>query len=61
VLVPWAFFGAADREAGKKILEVRRDGESCPFRWVSRNQDDFIVVDTDLRKHSLEIALRDTE
>jgi hypothetical protein len=61
VLVPWAFFGAADREAGKKILEVRRDGESCPFQWVSRNQDDFIVVHTDLRKHCLEIALRDTE
>jgi hypothetical protein len=61
MLVPWAFFGAADREAGKKILEVRRDGASCPFRWVSRNQDDFIVVDTDLRKHSLMIALRDAE
>jgi hypothetical protein len=61
VLVPWAFFGAADRETGKKMLEVRRDGAAFPFRWVSRNQDDFIVVDTDLRKHSLEIGLGDTQ
>jgi hypothetical protein len=43
------------------VLEVRRDGAAFPFRWVSRNQDDFIVVDTDLRKHSLEIGLGDTQ
>jgi len=46
LLVPWAFFSAVDRETGKRALEVRRDGVSCPFRWLSRNQDDFIVVDT---------------
>jgi len=61
LLVPWAFFANLNREAGKRTLEVRRDGASCPFRWLSRNQDDFVVVDTDLRKHSLEIALRDRE
>ena len=61
LLVPWAFFSAIDRETGKKALEVRRDGASCPFRWLSRNQDDFVVVDTDLGKHSLEMALRDRE
>lgn len=60
VLVPWAFFGAHDRETGKKMLEVRRDGTAFPFRWLGRNQDDFIVVETDLRKHSLEIRLGDT-
>jgi hypothetical protein len=61
LLVPWSFFAAVDREAGKRILEVRRDDLSCSFRWLSRNQDDFIVVDTDLKKHSLEIALKDRE
>lgn len=59
MLVPLAFFGAADRETAKKMLQVRRDGVSCSFRWASRNQDDFIVVDTDLREHVMEISLRD--
>ena len=61
LLVPWAFFANNNREAGKRTLEVRRDGASCPFRWLSRNQDDYVVVETDLRKHSLEMALRDRE
>jgi Mannosylglycerate hydrolase MGH1-like glycoside hydrolase domain len=61
LLVPWAFFGAADRDTGKKDLEVRKDGVSCPFRWLSRNQDDFIVLDTDLGKHSLEVALKNRQ
>ena len=58
LLIPWAFW-RADKEAAKKRLEVRRDGAPFPFRWLSRNQDDFIVVDTDFKKHSLEIRLKD--
>jgi hypothetical protein len=45
--------GAGDR--GK--IQVTRDGAGFPFRWESRNQDDFIVVDTDFGKHVLEIGL----
>jgi hypothetical protein len=58
LLVPRTFFEAAGRETVKKYLEVRKDGLSHPFRWLSRDQDDFIVIDTDLGKHSLEMALK---
>ena len=61
VLVPWALFGAADREAAEKTVLARRDGVPYPFRWMSRGQDDYIAMDTDLRKHTLEIVLRKAE
>jgi hypothetical protein len=61
VLVPWEFFGLPGRDAGKEKLQVSLDGAGFPFRWESRNQDDFIVVDTGFRQHVLEIELRKAE
>jgi hypothetical protein len=61
LLVPWALFEAADRETGKQRLEVVRDGARVPFRWINRHQDDLIVVETDFKRHSLEIAIRDPQ
>jgi hypothetical protein len=55
VLIPWAFFGIADRESGMKSLEVLRDGASVKFDWQSIHEDDFIAVGTDFRDHTLEI------
>lgn len=61
VLVPWSFFGLTDREAGKLKLVALKDGAPCPFHWLSRGQDDYLAVDGDLKKHTLEIALREPE
>jgi hypothetical protein len=57
VLVPWNFFGVADRRAGRQRLHVLKDGAPCAFRWQSRGQDDYLTLESDLKKHSLEIAL----
>ena len=60
LLIPWRLFGLSGKEDAQKKIEVSRDGAKFSFRWESRYQDDFIVVDTDLRKHTLEIGLGDT-
>jgi hypothetical protein len=60
LLVPWRFFGLSGKEDAPKKIAVSRDGAEFPFRWENRYQDDFIVVGTDLRKHTLEIGLGDT-
>jgi len=61
LLVPWKFLGLSQEEGTKKKIEVTRDGTKFPFRWEGRNQDDFIVVATDLRKHVLELGLGDAQ
>ncbi len=55
VLIPWTFFGIADRETGKPSLKVLMDGEPTKFEWRSIHEDDFIAVETDFRDHTLEI------
>ena len=60
LLVPWRLFGLSGKEDAGDKIKVSRDGAKFPFRWENRYQDDFIVVDTDLRKHILEIGLGGT-
>ena len=60
LLVPWRFFGLSGKKDRQKKIAVSRDGAEFSFRWENRYQDDFIVLDTDLRKHTLEIGLGDT-
>jgi len=57
VLVPWSFFGVVDRQAGRQRLHALRDGVPCVFRWLSRGQDDYLTLGSDLKPHTLEIAL----
>jgi glycogen debranching enzyme len=55
VLIPWTFFGIEDRESGKNLLEISRDGAPVKFEWQTLHEDDFIIAGTDFRDHTLEI------
>ncbi|MEW5901809.1 MAG: hypothetical protein AB1715_10140 [Acidobacteriota bacterium] len=55
ILMPRAMLGFADTEEMKKRIRAFRDGKSVAFSWLSRNEDDFVVLDTDFRDHTLEI------
>jgi len=54
LLIPWTFFGVSER-GDRKELEVRRDGLKVPFSLEKRYQDEFVVVDTDFKGHTLEM------
>ncbi|MGB7296838.1 MAG: hypothetical protein WBC70_14730, partial [Candidatus Aminicenantales bacterium] len=56
-LIPWAFFDVAEKDNGRKNLEVRRDGLKVPFSLEKRHQDEFVVLDTDFNRHTLEMKL----
>jgi hypothetical protein len=56
ILIPWALFNFPDHKKGRKDLEVSRDGAKVPFQWISVYSDDFIVLDTDFKNHTLEIT-----
>jgi hypothetical protein len=55
ILIPWALFNFPDHKKGRKDLEVSMDGAKVPFQWISVYSDDFIVLDTDFKNHTLEI------
>ncbi|MFZ2054401.1 MAG: hypothetical protein WAU81_09400, partial [Candidatus Aminicenantales bacterium] len=55
LLIPWTFFGVSEPGNGRKELEVRRDGLEVPFHLEKRLQDEFVVVATDFKGHTLEI------
>jgi hypothetical protein len=55
ILVPRPFFRLTDGDQIEKKLEVFRDGASVAFEWQNLYSDDFIVVDTDFKNHTLEI------
>jgi hypothetical protein len=59
LLVPWGLFGLSGAKADQKKIKIWLDGEGISFRWDSRNQDDFLVINTDFKKHTLEIGLGD--
>ena len=56
-LVPWKLFGLSGTEADRTKIRVLDNGAPVSFRWESRGQDDFIVVETDLKKRTIEIGL----
>ena len=59
VLVPWKLFDLTGGEADRKKIKVRREGTPVSFYWESRGHDDFIVIDTEFKKHTLIIGLED--
>jgi cellobiose phosphorylase len=57
ILIPLEFFGLTERDQIGRKLEVMRDGAKASFQWLQLNQDNFVIVDTDLQNHTLEITL----
>jgi hypothetical protein len=57
LLVPWKLFGLSGTEADRTKISVLDNGAPVSFRWESRGRDDFIVVETDLKKRTIEIGL----
>ncbi len=57
LLVSWKLFGLSGNEADRTKIRVLNNGAPVSFRWESRGQDDFIVVETDLKKRTIEIGL----
>ncbi len=59
-LIPWTFFGVTEKADDGKNLEVLRDGLRVPFSLEKRHLDEFAVVDTDFKDHTLEMKMRDS-
>lgn len=55
ILNPWQNSHRASKEGGQKRLEVMRDGVKIPFLMVNNGSDEFIVIETDFKRHSLKI------
>ena len=56
LLNPWVFPG--DKEDHTTPLEVFLDGKETKYERESKNQDGFILISTDFRRHTVEIILK---
>jgi hypothetical protein len=56
VLVPWKLFGLSRTETDRTKIRVLDNGKPVTIRWESRGHDDFIVIDTEFKKHTIEIG-----
>jgi len=61
LLVPWKLFGLSGTEADRTKIRVLDNGALISFAWERRGQDDFIVIETNLKKRTLEIGFGDPE
>lgn len=57
VLSPWMNRGNEEKES-KRHLIVRLDGQKADFRLETKNEDELIVLETDFKRHFLEIKKR---
>ena len=57
-LIPRNFFGLAENDDAGKGLEIRRDGIGVSFSLERRHLDEFAVVETDFKDHTLEMKTR---
>jgi hypothetical protein len=55
ILNPWHRSTTSSKENDQSKLEVRMDGAEIPFTTVRINYDEFIVIETDFKKHKIEI------
>jgi hypothetical protein len=55
ILSPWVFDMRQSSEKLSNDLQVSKDGQTVPFSISRINLDTYIVIDTDFRKHILEI------
>jgi hypothetical protein len=54
--VPWKLFGLSRTETDRTKIRVLDNGKPVTIRWESRGHDDFIVIDTEFKKHTIEIG-----
>jgi len=55
VLNPWYQSSTGSQENGQSKFEVRMDGAEIPIATVRINYDEFIIIETDFKKHLVEI------
>jgi hypothetical protein len=55
ILSPWPLSEGASAKNTEPRIEVLKDGKKIPFKMFKKNKDEFIVVETDFKKHVLEI------
>ncbi len=55
ILIPWAFFEIPGQDDERKKIDVRRDGLKVPFHLEKRRHDEFVVIETDFKGHTLEL------
>jgi len=55
ILSPWPLSEGASAKNTEPRIEVLKDGKKMPFKMFKKNKDEFIVVETDFKKHVLEI------
>jgi hypothetical protein len=61
ILSPWGN-SRPERAKGRNELVVRKDGVKIPYKTIKIHEDEFILIESDFRKHSLEIGyFRPTE
>lgn len=53
MLLPRDFFGLGNQVSLKGKLEVMLDGKKVPYEMMSLHEDDYLVLETDLREHTL--------
>ena len=56
LLNPWQKKSSSSDKSREAQFEVKLDGEEIPFTLMKINQDEFIRIETDFRKHTLEIT-----
>jgi hypothetical protein len=55
MLLPRTFFEPSQGEDATQEIAVFRDGQRVPFRFMSINKDNYIILETDFKNHTLEI------
>jgi hypothetical protein len=55
ILNPWHQSNTDSKENDQSKLEVKMDGVEIPFSTIRINHDEFIVIETDFKKHIIEI------
>ncbi len=56
ILVPWDFFGLADRIQDRSKLLIQSNGQPVFPEWLTVQEDDYIIIRSDFRNHLLEIS-----
>lgn len=57
ILLPWSSPGGGSSSLTEGDCEMTLDGRPVPFRLARMNEDDYAVLETDFRRHRLELRL----
>ncbi|UCC39929.1 MAG: hypothetical protein JSV96_00240 [Candidatus Aminicenantes bacterium] len=61
ILNPWHRSNPSTKENNQSKLIVRRDGKEIPFTIVRINYDEYLFIETDFKKHLIEIEKEEKE